>query len=198
VSDTINKEGLPYLRNSAELTSLNGTGWNANKFSILTQLVPPNGTLNSGNWSKFDYTNRLNGYGTWGSSTIDKNIAFTNGINLHYGMITSGSTYDLNPILNMPQISQTGKLNFGSEQYAMMILDTQIQATVFRTKIFIKMGFSDFNWTTNNSYTNPQDSVYASEVAIYSGNQMVAIGKFSYPISKNFSQVSIIEVDMDF
>jgi len=191
-------ENLKYMRNNTEVNSLNGTGWNANKFKILIQIQPIGNRPDPNSWKIYDYTPQLLNYGVWGSSTIDKSTAFSLPINVDNNLINAAIPYDLNTYLNIASLASPNKLNFGDEVFAYANINTDIQAVVYRTKMILKLNSNEFNTTRNPTWTSG-DSVYVSEVYINDNfDNPVAVGKLSYPVEKSSTKVIILEVDLDF
>lgn len=185
----------------SDVSSSDGTGFNANKFYILAQKVNTNLTPNPATWKLIDYTSKLKDYGLWGVYSIPV-TALTQNYTLNNDDYTGGTTYNIeNWIGTLPttgDYSTTTKLGFGEESILLGNINTEIKATVYRTKMSHILGFNEYN-TSNNPTWDSNDSVYITEAAIYDqNNSLVAIGKLNNPIKKSTNKLFTVELDMDF
>ena len=186
----------------SDMTSSNGTGFNANKFYILAQKYTYGTEPNPANWTLIDYTPYLTDYNIWSGNTIPVS-ALANSINpltdTHYA---AGSSYNItNFIGTIPtpaNYTTTPQLGFGEESILLGNINTDIKATVYKTKFSQTLGFNQYN-SSNNSTWIEDDDVYVTEAAIYDqNNYLVAVGKLNNPIKKNTNKLFTVELDMDF
>ena len=178
-----------------------GTGFNANKFYVLAQKVNLNLTPNPATWKLIDFTPKLQEFSLWGAFTIPS-TALTFNYTLNNDDYTGGTTYNIeNWIGTLPttgDYSSTPKLGFGEESILLGNINTEIKATVYKTKMSHILGFNEYN-TSNNPTWDSSDSVYITEAAIYDqNNSLVAIGKLNNPIKKSTNKLFTVELDMDF
>jgi hypothetical protein len=194
----ISDSELQYLSNNTGFAS--GTGFTFRTFKIIYQLVNnPNDRPSPEAWKEFDYTSRLNGYSTWSGGTIPS-TAFQN-INyvIDNNIITGGTTYNLNNYINIPLASDTTTLNFGDESFFYGNVNTDISATVFKTKFLITLPYNNFNTSQNPTFDETENSVLISSIGIYDDNNvLVAVGKLSTPLEKKNNQTKLIELSLDF
>jgi hypothetical protein len=189
---------LQYLSNVTNFAS--GTGFAFRSFKIIYQLVNNSTDRPSPSaWKEFDYTSRLNGYSSWSGTTIPS-TAFQN-INyiIDNNIITGGTTYNLNNYINIPLASDTTTLNFGDEVFFYGNVNTDISATVFKTKFLLSLPYNNFNTSQNPTFDETENSVLISSIGIYDDNNvLVAVGKLSTPLEKKNTQTKLIELSLDF
>lgn len=186
----------------SDVSSSDGTGFNANKFYILAQKYTYGTEPDPANWVLIDYTPNLENYGTWSGNTIPV-TALSDRINtLNNSHYTAGTTYDItNFIGTIPtptNYTSTFQLGFGEESILLGNINTDIKATVYKTKFSQTLGFNQYN-TSNNPTWTEDDDIYVTEAAIYDQNNfLVAVGKLNNPVKKNTNKLFTVELDMDF
>ena len=185
----------------SNVSSSDGTGFNANKFYILAQKYTYGTEPNPANWVLIDYTPNLFGYGTWSANTIPVSSLADNIYPLNNSHYTGGSPYDITQFIGtIPTTSNyttTPQLGFGEESILLGNINTDIKATVYKTKFSQTLGFNQYN--TSNNPTWDDDDVYVTEAAIYDQNNfLVAVGKLNNPVRKNTNKLFTVELDMDF
>ena len=172
-----------------------GTGWYADKFYMLVQRTTL-GTLPSPTaWKLIDYTANID------SHTVGNRI---DPINLENTIFTitntdylSGTTYDLHDWINIPTVAETDLLQFGDETLFYGNVTAKGVTTKHRTKFNFTIPPTQFNTSTNPTYDGSGQNIHISEVGIYSGSDMVAVGKMNLPIEKAPSTTIIIEMAFD-
>jgi hypothetical protein len=187
----------------SEMSSSDGTGFNANKFYILAQKYTYGTELDPAGWFLIDYTSNLTNYPIWSGNSIPV-TALTRTIyplnNTHY---TAGTPYNITNIIGtIPSpgnyISSPQLLGFGEESILLGNINTDIKATVYKTKFSQTLGFNQYNSSNNPTWTD-DDDVYVTEAAIYDqNNNLIAVGKLNNPVKKNTNKLFTIELDMDF
>ncbi len=183
-------------------TNVDGTGFNVNKFYVLAQLVDINTFPNPKTWRLIDYTGNLPDVTNWTATTMPV-TALTSGFNtLTKSQYTAATIYNIeNWIGTLPtnfNYLTTPQLGFGEESILLGNINTNIKATVFKTKISHTLGFSNYN-TSNNPTWDVDDDIYVTEAAIYDqNNSLVAVGKINNPVKKNTNKLFTVELDMDF
>jgi len=181
-----------------------GTGWTVKKIYALIQYVNNDDFDNSNDikpspdkWKKYNVTNQINGYVT--NQTLSKDDITLVTFNINFNIYDSMPIYDLSYI-NYPtnQPIDNNKLCFGEEQIFFGNVKTDISATAYTSDIIITLPLNKFNSTTNKTWDNVSP-VLISEVGIYDdlGN-LVAIGKFNTPISKDNTISRTIVFGLDF
>ena len=182
---------LPFMEVSG------GTGWYADKFYLLLQRTPIGTTEPTpGNWRIYDMTSNIDSHVV--GNRIDK-------INLENSIFTvteslytlSGSTYDLHDFINIPLISEPELLQFGDERFFYGNMVGKGVTTKYRTKFDFTIPPTEFNTSVNPTYAGSGQNIHISEVGVYSGGDLVAIGKMNLPIEKTPTSTVIIEMAFD-
>lgn len=186
----------------SDVSSSDGTGFNANKFYILAQKYTTGTEPNPANWKLIDFTSSLTNYNDWSATTIPVSALTNTLYRFDNNKYTAGTTYDITTILgilpNTSDYTTTNKLGFGEESILLGNINTQIKATVYRTQISKNLGFKECNTSINPTWDS-DDDVYISEVGIYDDtNTLIAVGKINSPINKNNNKLVTIQLDMDF
>ena len=169
-------------------------GFYASKFQILCQLVNTGSKPQSNNWKIIDYTNNLTG------STINGFITQSgltgNTFIIDAATYNAAPTYNLNTYITLPTVSNTGTtLNFGDEYYFYGSLETDIQATIYEMNYKINLGQSQFQYTSNPTWTKGTKS-YITEIGLFDDNKnLIAISKLQSPILRQGIQQIVVKFD---
>lgn len=201
---TFPANSFPYMRNDSGLSTY-GTGWNANSVQILIneQLSSNNyteSTVPSNSWvSLSNLTSGGNGIyraEDAGNNTIDANKLNGYSFIVSREDYSSGSTYQLYSGLTQSQ----SNLNFGDESFFFGTIDLQIFATTYKSVITVYAKNTDVNNSINPTYNSTLDeSTYITEIAILdNSDQVVAVGKPTYPIKKSISKFLAFQLEIDF
>ena len=184
---------LPYFKTTYDT---NG-GFAASKFYLLVQTTLIGQRPVPGSWKQIDMTANISGYS---GGLINANQLEGSTFTVDLSTYTAAPVYNLGSILNLPTPSQTTKLQFGDESFAFANINTQIQATAYKSSFVFTAPASQFNNSVNPTYnTSLNNGLYISEVGIYNSlKQMVAIGKVSNPISKKSGDTILLQLDIDF
>jgi hypothetical protein len=179
-----------------------GTGFSANRFYILSQIVTYGDDPLPESWYVYDYTPKLDNYTTWSANTIPASALSSNLYKFTYDDYTAGTTYNItSQIGTIPTNNNyltTSQLGFGEESILLGNVNTSIQAFVYRSNIKKTLEFQKYNSSKNPTWVNG-DAVYITEAGIYdSNNNLVAIGKLNTPVKKDSTKLFSIELDMDF
>ena len=110
---------------------------------------------------------------------------------------SSATTYNLHDFINIPLTSEPNLLQFGDEKFFYGNTLTKGLTTKYRTKFDFTIQPTQFNTSVNPTYLNSGQNVHISEVGIYSGADLVAIGKMNVPIEKTNISTVIIEMAFD-
>ena len=201
-----NPNSFPYMRNDAELSSdVYGTGWNANTVQLLVNRQPTSRNYQVGNVPYTDWVRvsdkTLGGNGVYRASDYGLNTIDARDFNLYEFIISeedyiSGSTYTINSGLTANQ----SFLNFGDECFVYGTIKTGIAATIYKTTIQVFIDDSELNGSDNSTFDPELDTnTYITEIAVLdSGNNVVAVGKPTYPIRKNNIRWLTLQLDFDF
>ncbi len=173
-----------------------GTGFEADKFKIIAQRVSTGEKPTSDGWKVMDFTSDITSHTT--GSTINplnlENTTFT----ITKNKYLNGDNYLLHDYINIPTTSEPNLLQFGDENFFFGNFESAGVSKKWRTKFQIVVPPTQFNTTTNPTWTNSGQNPHISEVGIYStGGDLVAIGKMNLPIEKNNTTTVIIEIAFD-
>lgn len=183
---------LPYMKFSG------GTGWYADKFELLVQRVPTGTAPDPANWVKIDYTNQINGH-TPGTRIDPLDLESTTYTITEDLYTNSGTTFNLNDYINIPEIGESDILQFGDEYFFYGNFATKGLNTTYRTLFNFTIPPNQYNTSTNLTYANSGQNVHISELGVYDNvGNLVAIGKFITPIEKTNVTTIILEVALDF
>ncbi len=209
LSATFPTNGFPYLRNSANMDSnspFSGTGWNANKVQILVSEQDFNPDLQISDIPAESWRLISDGFGNgiYTGDTTDLTID-PNKLNGYQFIISqedydSGSTYVLDTIFtNNNDFSVTG-LTFGNESFLFGNIKADVLATTYKTVITAFAENDSHNSSTNSTYDDNFDSnTFITEIGILDdNNNLVAVGKPTYPIKKNEGRFLTFQLQIDF
>ncbi|MDB4326204.1 hypothetical protein N9966_00145 [bacterium] len=183
---------LPYMKFSG------GTGWYADTFELLVQRVPTGSIPDPTAWKKIDYTNLINSH-TPGTKIDPLNLESTTYSITEDLYTNSGSTFNLNDYIDIPEIGESDILQFGDEYFLHGNLTTKGVNTTYRTLFNFTIPPNQYNTSTNPTYLGSGRNVYISELGVYDSiGNLVALGKFITPIEKTNVTTIILEVALDF
>ena len=197
---------LPYMR-KIENVGYDGLGFYATNFKLLYQVVSGSTQRpDPAAWKAYDFTSNVITVNT--GETIDPKLLenqspATTGFVLDSLKAASATTFNLVPLLNLPQTNQPSYLQFGDERFFYGNLETYIGATIYKTIFDIRVNTSLFNLTSNptrstDPATNPPN-IRVTEVGIYDNLQnLVCIGKLSKPVTLLPGNTIMLELSMDF
>lgn len=170
------------------------TGFYANKFEIICQKVDGDGRPTSSEWKKIDFTDQLS------ASTVNGFIT-QSGLTNNTFVITkelydSAPVYDLNDNIPLTPVGFNGtSLNFGDEYYFYGSLETDIQATIYEMRYKINLGQSEFQATSNPTWTHGNKS-YVTEIGLYDSDKtLMIISKLQSPVLRQGIQQFLVKID---
>ena len=181
---------LPFMEISG------GTGWYADTLYAVVQRTSTGTNPLPNAWKLIDLT-----------SSIDSHVVGDriNKINLENSIFTitntlytsSATTYNLHDYINIPLTTEPNLLQFGDEKFFYGNVITKGVTTKYRTKFNFTVSPTQFNTSINPTYNGSGQNVHISEVGVYSGADLVAIGKMNLPIEKTPNSTVIIEMAFD-
>jgi hypothetical protein len=177
------------------MTTSGGTGWYADRFYVLAQRTTLGTNPSPDGWVLMDYTSSIDSH-TVGDRIDPINIENTIFTITNSDYIT-GTTYNLHDWINIPTSLETDLLQFGDESLFYGNVRTKGVTTKYRTKFDFTISPVQFNTSINPTYDGSGQNVHISEVGIYSGSELVAIGKMNLPIEKTPGTTVIIEMAFD-
>jgi hypothetical protein len=180
-----------------------GTGFNVNNLFILAQKCTIGDEPNPKEWRLMDVTSRLFDYANWSTTTMPVSALTTQAYTINNDDYTGGTSYDISNIIGTLPTSPTytDGLGFGEESILIGNINTDIKATVYKTKIGQNLNFNQYNTTVNPTYSFDEGNsdLFITEVGIYDdNNNLVAVGKLSNPLKKNSLRLLTVQIDMDF
>jgi hypothetical protein len=206
---------FPFMRNTANLDAFSGTGWNANKVQILVKEMYSSAVTTVGAIPTYDWVLISDGIGNGiytgetGHATIDPVYLQAKTFIISQEDYNSGTTFSLSGIYSAftsyDDTSASG-LTFGNEAFFYGNIKTGIMSTVFKTVVTVYATNDQFNSSNNASFDASLDidstgivSTFITEIGVLdSANNLVAVGKPSFPIKKNSSRFLAFQLELDF
>ena len=170
-------------------------GFYGNRFEILAQKVVTGTRPDSTKWRIIDFTPVISGTSINGYLTQNGITGST--------FIISNENYDVAPYYNLntfipltPNGNVGAKLNFGDEYYFYGALETDIQATIYEMKYKINLSSSEFQVSTNPSWTQGTTS-YVTEIALLDENKdILVMSKLQSPTIRQGIQQYVVKIDL--
>lgn len=184
-------EEFPFMNSGCTCFS----GFNANEFMVLAQLVSGSTTQPSpGAWKKIDFTYRVSGDTCNGA--ISPSAMTSNTFIISYDMYNNADTYDLADYLPLPEPSgQEDLLNFGEEYYFYGNIETDIEATIYEMRFLCNLVSTQFTNTTNPTWV-PGTNSFITEVGLFDVDKdLVVITKLQSPIQRQGTQQFAVRLD---
>jgi len=181
---------LPFMEISG------GTGWNADTLYAVVQRSTLGSNPTSAGWKLIDLTSDINSHVV--GQKIDKinlqNTTFTITNDLY---INSATTYNLHDFINIPLTTEPTLLQFGDEKFFYGNVVANGVTNKYRTKFDFTISPTEYNTSINPTYPGSGQNVHITEVGVYSGADLVVIGKMNVPIEKTPTSTVIIEMAFD-
>jgi len=182
-----------YLPNCSPCITPNG--FFGDEFEILVQKVQTGQRPNPAMWKKIDFTTQIqnsfiDGFITQSSLTGTTFIISPDNYD-------SAPYYNLNDYINLTPVGYTGQsLNFGDEYYFYGAFETDIMATIYEMKYKINLSSSEFQVSTNPSWT-PGTKSYVTEIALLDDNKdILVMSKLQSPTLRQGIQQYVIKIDI--
>lgn len=200
---------FPYMRSEAGMSTFDGTGWVANRVSLLIKSVDTDADPGLDRIGSDGWTLLTSGYGVYyggdyGSSVIDPELLQAYEFIVDQADINAGTPYILNTGLttsiDFRASGNTLGMNFGNEQFFFGNINATKKRTKYKTVINLQMAEGEFNTSNNPSfYPGVDDKTYLTEIGILDDqNRLVAVGKFTQPVQKSDTQYLVLQLEMDF
>lgn len=170
-------------------------GFNATGFQVLAQLVTGSTTQPSpGSWKVIDFASKLSGSTVNGCLPSSAITAST--FVISYQQYQDAPTYNLDNYIDLPApTGETSKLNFGDEYYFYGNIETDIEATIYEMKFLCNLASTQFNNSSNPSWTNGSKN-YITEVGLFDVDKdLVVITKLQSPILRQGTQQFAVKLD---
>ena len=188
---------FPYLRTFEEslCTPYSGTGFQADKFSILYQKTtfgtPPDPSL----WNKVEFTDSIVGHTSGGAIQA---TGLTNSVfYLTCDTLLSGTTYNLHDYINVPlnNNQEPASLQFGDEYFFYGNIETDIMATIYEMRYSLSIAANQFTSSVNPTYSS-SDIVRITEIGLFDNDKdLMAIAKLKNPTKRVGIQNFQIKID---
>jgi len=169
-------------------------GYYADTFQILAQKVVTGQRPDPTKWRLIDFTSQIsgsfiNGYVTQTSLTGSTFIISQDNYN-------SAPIYNLNDYIPLtPNNTTKPKLNFGDEYYFYGSFETDIQATIYEMKYKINLSSSEFQVSSNPTWTGGTKS-YITEIALLDDNKdILVMSKLQSPTQRQGIQQFVVKID---
>lgn len=194
---------FPYMRDDSNLAG--GTGWNANYVQLLVSEQPTSLNYNisdvpATSWKRVSVRSS-GGHGVYkatdvGNSTIDPTLLNNYSFVISRQDYESGTTYSLNTGMTMLQ----NTLNFGSENFFFGIVDACFLRATYKSMISVWASSDELRTSLNSTFDKFLDEdIFVTEVAIFDDkNQLVAVGKPTYPMKKRPNRYLTFQLEIDF
>jgi hypothetical protein len=169
------------------------SGFSANQIKILAQRTDTGSLPTPSEWKLIDFTSQIastkvNGY-------IPKSGLTKTTFVISESNYTGGTTYNLNSFIDLPELNEPNKLNFGDEYFFYGNIQTGIVATIYDMRYAINLVNTQFLTSTNPTYS-PSGKKYVTEIGLYNSNkELMVISKLSSPILREGIQQYNISLD---
>ena len=170
-------------------------GYAANELYILAQLVTGSTTQpNPAAWKLINYSNQLTGSNINGY--ISQSGLTANTFTIRSNQYLTASTYNLDNYIDLPNPTlEENKLNFGDEYFFYGNIESDIEATIYEMKFLCNLSQTQFNNTSNPTWT-PGSTSYMTEVGLFDDEKdLVVISKFQTPTLRQGTQQIAVKLD---
>ena len=178
--------------NPSGTTSL--TGFSANSFKILCQLVTGDTRPSATAWREIDLTSELTGTTSPDGSLTMSGLTGTT-FQINVSNYNSAPIYYLSDYIDLTPNNSPDILNFGDEYYFYGNIETDITATIYEMKYLITLGRNQFTNTSNPTWTSGTTS-YVTEIGLYDSNKdLIVISKLQSPELRQGIQQYVVKLD---
>ena len=207
---------FPYLRDLGNASGLpnsfSGTGFEADRLYLLSQIVSSGAEPAPELWKKKDVTAEIPNH------TVGNKILATNLIGHTFYLTdcdtdagcpqcyTAMTSYELNSYITIPTTSQPQNLQFGDEYFFYGTLETDIMATIYEMRHVVQLGANQYLTSTNPTWldymaisTNPPVTPKITEIGLFDNENgfpdLMAIAKLQSPVDRTGTQQFTISID---
>jgi hypothetical protein len=178
--------------NPSGTTSL--TGFSANSFKILCQLVTGDTRPSATAWREIDLTSELTGTTSPDGSLTMSGLTGTT-FQIDTSNYSSAPIYYLSDYIDLTPNNSPDILNFGDEYYFYGNIETDITATIYEMRYLITLGRNQFTNTSNPTWTSGTTS-YVTEIGLYDSNKdLIVISKLQSPELRQGIQQYVVKLD---
>ena len=169
------------------------SGYSANSFKLLCQIVSGDTQPSPTDWREIDFTSEISGTSINGYLTVSGLTGST--FQITNSLYSSASTYNLANYIDIPENGYPEILNFGDEFYFYGNLETDITATIYEMRYLINLGRNQFTNTSNPTWTSGTTS-YVTEIGLYDSNyDLIVISKLQSPELRQGIQQYVVKLD---
>jgi len=169
------------------------SGYSANSFKLLCQIVSGNTQPSPTAWREIDFTSEISGTSINGYLTVSGLTGTT--FQITNTLYSNASTYNLANYIDIPENGYPEILNFGDEYYFYGNLETDITATIYEMRYLINLGRNQFTNTSNPTWLSGTTS-YVTEIGLYDSNyDLIVISKLQSPELRQGIQQYVVKLD---
>jgi hypothetical protein len=169
------------------------SGYSANSFKLLCQIVSGDTQPSPTAWREIDFTSEISGTSINGYLTVSGLTGTT--FQITNSLYSSASTYNLANYIDIPENGYPEILNFGDEFYFYGNLETDITATIYEMRYLINLGRNQFTNTSNPTWTSGTTS-YVTEIGLYDSNyDLIVVSKLQSPELRQGIQQYVVKLD---
>ena len=169
------------------------SGYSANSFKILCQIVSGDTQPSPTAWREIDFTSEISGTSVNGYLTVSGLTGNT--FQITNTLYTTASTYNFANYIDIPENGYPEILNFGDEYYFYGNLETDITATIYEMRYLINLGRNQFTNTSNPTWMSGTTS-YVTEIGLYDSNyDLIVISKLQSPELRQGIQQYVVKLD---
>jgi hypothetical protein len=164
-------------------------GYFAESFQIICQKVITGQRPDPSKWKIIDYTSDLGNFVTQDSLT---NNTFV----ITKDQYEKAPYYNLGNYINLTKLgNDKPDLNFGDEYYFYGSFESDIMATIYEMKYKINLNFTEFQNTTNPTWT-PGAKSYVTEIALLDEDKdILVMSKLQSPVLRQGIQQYVVKID---
>jgi hypothetical protein len=172
-------------------------GWWASQFWVLAQKTNTTSRPDPAAWRAINFTSVLQNNGS-----IDANLYIAPSGMTSVNFTISQTNYDAASLYNIADqifVKLSGEndlqMNFGDETFFHGIVKTDIHATIYEMRYLVNLPSNQFVTSTNPTWSEGVDT-YMTEVGLYDdGKNLLALGKFQSPQSREGVQQVVVKLD---
>jgi hypothetical protein len=169
------------------------SGYSANSFKLLCQIVSGNTQPSPTAWREIDFTSEISGTSINGYLTVSGLTGTT--FQITNALYSNASAYNLANYIDIPENGYPEILNFGDEYYFYGNLETDITATIYEMSYLINLGRNQFTNTSNPTWLSGTTS-YVTEIGLYDSNyDLIVISKLQSPELRQGIQQYVVKLD---
>ena len=169
------------------------SGYSANEMMVLAQITTGSTIPDPKQWKEIDINYQISGTSVGGFISPSGLTGTT--IQITLNDYNSAPIYDLSDYIDLVQNNSTGvTYNFGDDYYFYGTIETDIQASIYVMNYKCNLGQSQFQNSTNPTWTG--GTPYVTEVGLYDSNKnLMVISKIQSPEKRQGVQQYSIKLD---